>query len=204
MLPDSAVVRQVVLAVMGSGRTAMLFVSGAERRAKTWTSAAKARLGFATGSPEQAHRERVLLIQHACEAMGRPGSHHPRGANLAQSLLEGREREAAAALRDAGFMTLGELVYMRRPLPKGGLGPMAEEWGRGPLGLRASTSGRWRSYRATGPPASRPTAGCLKLWNRATSARSIAPSSAGCEASKMSSTRINVSAFSIPHLVAGV
>lgn len=130
MLAGSAVIRQVVLAVMGSGRTAMLFVSGAERRAKSWTSAAKARLGFATGSPEQAHRERVQLIQHACEAMGRPGSHHAKGANLAQSLLESREREAAAALRDAGFLMLGELVYMRRHLPKGGLGPMAEEWGR--------------------------------------------------------------------------
>ena len=112
LLPGSSVVRQVCLAVMGSGRTAMIFVSGPERRARSWTAAARLRAAPVVGSPEIAHRERIALIHHACAEVAAPSSNN---ATLAQSLLEPREKEAAAALRGAGFTALGELIYMRRP-----------------------------------------------------------------------------------------
>lgn len=113
MLAGSSQVRQVCLAVMGSGRTAMLFVSGAERKARSWTAAARLRPAPAIGLPEAAHRERITLIDHACAQVARPDGLN---ATLAQTLLEPREKEAALAFRGAGFTPLGELVYMRRPL----------------------------------------------------------------------------------------
>lgn len=122
-------VRQVVLGVVGSGRTAMLFVSGADRRAGKWTGAAKMRL-LGGGAPlAEAKRERIALIRHACEKLTAPGADGRPRAVLAQSLLEQRETDAGEALMSAGFQRLGELVYMRRPMPKSGPGRALEQAG---------------------------------------------------------------------------
>lgn len=109
----SPVVRNVSLAVLGSGRTAMMFVSGPARRGLKSTI-----LG---GKPTAIdHAERVALIRHAGDQVGRAGI---RRARLAQSLLDPKETDAARAFVDAGFMQLGDLAYLRKRLPKTGLGP---------------------------------------------------------------------------------
>lgn len=123
-------VRQVVLGVVGSGRTAMLFVSGVDRRASKWGGAAKLRLlgGTAGGAPlAEAKRERIALIHHACEQLGAPGKDGRPRAVLAQSLLEQREVDAGEALMTAGFQRLGELLYMRRAFSKSGPGRALEQ-----------------------------------------------------------------------------
>ena len=137
---DMTHVRQVVLAVIGSGRTAMLFVSGAERRGKPWPGTAKLRT-LAGVALAEAHKERVRLVEHACEQVGRTGADGRARAILAQALLEPRETDGAQALVAAGFLRLGDLVYMRRPLPRAGPGRALEEaadpeW---PDGLRVAS-----------------------------------------------------------------
>ena len=131
-------VRQVVLGVVGSGRTAMLFVSGADKRAGKWTGAAKLKLLGGSAPLAEAKRERVALIRHACEQVGAPGADGKPRAVLAQSLLEQRETDAGEALMTAGFARLGELVYMRRGLPKSGPGRALDQAGNPvwPEGLR--------------------------------------------------------------------
>ena len=103
--PGSSV-RQACLAVIGAGRTAMFFVSGPIRKAKSWRSTAA--VGSTTTADDAA--ERGALINEACRGV------LSRGVRLAQSLLEPREKEALAALRLSGFMQLGDLAYLRRPL----------------------------------------------------------------------------------------
>ena len=105
-------VRQVCLAVVGSGRTAMLFVSGPMRVPGPWFASARRRGGAGADDP----LERIAVIRAACDAVATPGVHAPSGVVLAQALLESKEKEAAAALRACGFMQLGELAYMRLPL----------------------------------------------------------------------------------------
>ncbi len=130
-------VRQVVLGVVGSGRTAMLFVSGADKRARQWPGATKLRM--LAGAPiVEAKLERIALIQHACEKLSVPGADGRPRAVLAQSLLEQRETDAGEALMGAKFGRLGELLYMRRTLPKSGPWRALEQganpvW---PVGLR--------------------------------------------------------------------
>lgn len=131
-------VRQVVLGVVGSGRTAMLFVSGPDRRAGMWGGAAKLRLLGGSAPLAEAKRERISLIHHACEELSRPAKDGRPRAVLAQSLLEQREVDAGEALVLAGFQRLGELAYMRRPLSKSGPGRALEKAGEPawPDGLR--------------------------------------------------------------------
>lgn len=106
------IVRNVSLAVLGTGRTAMMFVSGPARRGLKSTL-----LG---GKPTSIdHAERVALIRHASEQVGQIKI---RPARLAQSLLDTKEHDAARAFMDAGFMRLGDLAYLRRRLPKTGPG----------------------------------------------------------------------------------
>lgn len=116
LAPNGLDVRQVCLAVIGSGRTAMLFVSGTQRAlaggAGSWFANRKA---HRASDGAEAH-ERLAVVRAACEAIRQPGLHAPRGIVLAQALLEAREKEAAMALRSAGFLQLGELAYMRRSL----------------------------------------------------------------------------------------
>lgn len=87
-------VREVCLAVPGSGRTVVLLVGepgdGGEGR-------------------DRGHRERVLCVQAACR--------HLEGAGewvLAQTLPEPSQRWAVSAFEEAGFRRVGELATMRR------------------------------------------------------------------------------------------
>lgn len=117
--PASRTVRQAVLAVIGTGRTAMLFVSGPDRKARAWSSTL--RMAWTPLTAEPAHHERVALVRHVTAVLSTPIPQAPRGVRLVQSLVETKEREAMLACRDAGFIQLGELAYMRRALPKSGL-----------------------------------------------------------------------------------
>ena len=85
---------QVALAVLGAGRTAMLFVSGEDRVADD-------------------HAERVGVIEHACAEVARLGA-----ARIAQSLPEPDQGHVVDALVDAGFVSVGELAYLRRDLTR--------------------------------------------------------------------------------------
>lgn len=101
--PTRSQVRQVCLAVIGAGRTAMIFLSGDPARRRTAADAAAA-------------NDRVALIHTACAALAQPiPGKSAKAVRLAQALLEPRETAALAALRDAGFRQIGDLAYMRRP-----------------------------------------------------------------------------------------
>lgn len=103
-------VRQASLAVPGSGRTVMLFVSGPPRRRRA------AGAGADLGSGTSPTRERVAVLRAACDHCSR--AEGPRQASmLAQSLLEPREADAVVAFRAAGFTQLGDLAYLRRVAP---------------------------------------------------------------------------------------
>ncbi len=100
-------VRQACLAVPGAGRTMMLFASEPPP-------------GGDAGGPARGEIERSELFAAACghfsllRASGAPVN--PRhDVRLAQALPEPQELAAAAALTRAGFIKVGELMYMRRP-----------------------------------------------------------------------------------------
>lgn len=131
--PDGSA-RQVCLGVVGSGRTLMLFVSSDTRAPRMWTSASRTRGGAGgsggvggekgTVNPQD---ERVAIVNHVCQTLTRTNRQAAEGVSdtgpcLAQALLEEREREVAQALRLAGFTQLGDLAYLRRPLPASGPG----------------------------------------------------------------------------------
>lgn len=103
--------RQIALAVPGSGRTVMLFVSGPARR-RRGASASVADLGSGPGPT----RERVAVLRAACDHCSRPERGRP-ACTLAQSLLEPREADGIVAFRAAGFTQLGDLAYLRRIAP---------------------------------------------------------------------------------------
>lgn len=99
-----APVRQVALAVPSPGRTAMLFVSCPGT-------------GPAFGDARTQGEERAACVRDATDALApllAPGG----GAmvTLAQGLPEPTETWAISAYRDAGFLEIGELHYLRRPL----------------------------------------------------------------------------------------
>jgi ribosomal protein S18 acetylase RimI-like enzyme len=113
-IPADPRIGQVCLAVVGTGRTVMIFVSG-PKKGKSWAGAARfGHKAQALAAAEQ--RERVALIEKACEAVAADRSRGP--AVLAQTLLETREAEVARAFRLAGFLQLGDLAYMRRPMAR--------------------------------------------------------------------------------------
>lgn len=93
------IVRQVCLAVLGAGRTAMLFISEPVR-------------GLAEG-PE-AVGERRACIDAACEHLG---IHNAARVRIAQALPEPEERWALEAFFGAGFRRVGNLVYLRAEPP---------------------------------------------------------------------------------------
>lgn len=99
--------RQVSLAVPGSGRTVMVFVSGPARR-RRGSLVSVVELGAGAGPT----RERAAVIRAACEAAASGGA-GPESV-LAQSLLETRETEAIAGFVAAGFRQIGDLAYLRR------------------------------------------------------------------------------------------
>lgn len=95
--PGTGRVREAVLGVRGSGRTAMFFTSPPRDRA------AEAEIG--------------QLIDLACvEFEHRASAEHP-GVRLAQALLNPGERGSARAFQQGGFHELARLAYLGRPVP---------------------------------------------------------------------------------------
>ncbi|HVU64180.1 MAG TPA: GNAT family N-acetyltransferase [Phycisphaerales bacterium] len=115
-IPVEPRIGQVCLAVIGTGRTAMIFVSG-PRKGRGWSGGAKlGQKAQVAAAAEQ--KERVALINRACAEVGSPRPDGRTPAVLAQALLEAKEAEAARAFRLAGFAQLGDLAYMRRLMAK--------------------------------------------------------------------------------------
>lgn len=92
---SSPKVRQACLAVLGAGRTCMVFVSEPDR----------------AGEDARAADERRACADAACTTMMRT---MPDRVHIAQSLPEPDERWALAAVLGAGFIKVGDLSYMRR------------------------------------------------------------------------------------------
>ncbi len=112
-----ASVRQVCLAVLGAGRTAMLFHSSPEQPKSL-------------GPRELQQREITASIRSCLEALGEM----PGRAGLAQSLIEPKQSWAPQACIDAGMISVGELAYMRKPLPS--LAPPLPAEPKWPEGVR--------------------------------------------------------------------
>ena len=120
-------VSQTVLAVIGAGRTAMLFISDPPRAGDR--------------SAQRALLERKALIEEACRVIGE----EKRGeVAIAQALPDPREHWNVDALRAAGFQEVGRLTYLRRD-PKPGEArhrnkppavPQPSDW---PFGVRIVT-----------------------------------------------------------------
>lgn len=108
-------VRQACLAVLGAGKTAMIFVSEPPRIGDAGGSAA----GIA---------ERVSCIRTACSHFANDSA---RPVRIAQSLPDQKEPWACQSLLGAGFTKVGDLTYMKRA----GVGAVASE--PPPLGLGA-------------------------------------------------------------------
>lgn len=99
-------VRQTVLAVVGAGRTAMIFQGSAR----------------GDESPRD-HTERVACLEAAAEALFAqtergPDARQRPAVCVLQSLPEPHEHQAVAALNDAGYIHVGDLAYMRRELAR--------------------------------------------------------------------------------------
>lgn len=100
---EAPTARQACLAVLGAGRTAMLYVSEPLRQ------------GDAAG-PDIARTERARCVLALCSTLGRE---HAGRVALAQSLPDPAEHWSVSALQLAGFQSVGTLLYMRRqPRPE--------------------------------------------------------------------------------------
>ncbi|MCA9309760.1 MAG: GNAT family N-acetyltransferase, partial [Phycisphaerales bacterium] len=88
--PDADTVREVCLCIPGAGRTGMFFTSE-------------------PGSREAAD-ELGSLIDHVCRSL--------EGIILAQCLLAEHETRALQAFKRGGFTSIGQLSYLRRPMPR--------------------------------------------------------------------------------------
>lgn len=95
--PGRRGVRQACLLVPSCGRTAMLFLSEPAARGE---------------SGEEAAGERAALASAACE---HAREHLADRVRLVQALPDPGEAWATAALQQAGFMSVGRLLYLRRP-----------------------------------------------------------------------------------------
>lgn len=93
-------IRQVALPVVGSGRTVMLFISRPGPRATL-------------GTEEHQDRERVAAVEAACQAAR---AAHGHGVVLAQALPDPSEPWAERTYRAAGWLCVGSLSYLHRPL----------------------------------------------------------------------------------------
>lgn len=103
-------VREVCLAVVAPGRTASVFISvypGERDPSHEGGDTRQSRLV-----------ERAEVVRHACDHLAKPGSQTGVGVRLAQALLESSELEARSTLATAGFAQLGELAYLRAPMPR--------------------------------------------------------------------------------------
>jgi ribosomal protein S18 acetylase RimI-like enzyme len=91
-------IRQACLAVLGAGRTAMLFIS-------------EPAAGGDFGDPVRALSERVGAIDAACIHLGREFGER---VAIAQALPDPAESWSVEALNTAGFIKVGDLSYLRR------------------------------------------------------------------------------------------
>ncbi|GMV25229.1 MAG: hypothetical protein AMXMBFR58_12600 [Phycisphaerae bacterium] len=102
---EPRLVRQVCLAVPGSGRTAMVFLSDPVG-------------GAEPGGPEVAKAERAACIQAAAADMATlVDAGGARRVAVMQALPEPREAWSIEACHAAGFVTVGHLTYMRASVP---------------------------------------------------------------------------------------
>ncbi|MBS0196056.1 MAG: GNAT family N-acetyltransferase [Planctomycetes bacterium] len=104
------IVRQACLAVLGAGKTAMMFVSEPPRTGDA-------------GGTEAGIAERAACIQAAC---GFLSASPPSEIRIVQALPEPRETYALEAYARAGFRNVGSLTYMRRsglPVASGATDP---------------------------------------------------------------------------------
>lgn len=99
---------QACLAVVGAGRTATIFVSS--------TPSLPGKAG--AQRLEQDRADRISLINAACAGAAEVGPATGQGARLAQALLDPGEAAALDAFIAAGFQRLGNLAYLRRPVPR--------------------------------------------------------------------------------------
>lgn len=106
-------VRQACLPVPGAGKTAMVFVS---------EPPADGEIGGAAA----ARAERAACIRETCAFVARTAGDRVR---VAQALPEIRETWASEAFLEAGFLFVGELLYMRRAISARDAGEV--EWPEG-------------------------------------------------------------------------
>lgn len=97
-------VRQACLPVPGSGKTAMVFIS-------------EPSVAGEIDGPEVARAERAACIDETCRFLA---AQTAASVRVAQALPEVREGWGIEAFRSAGFISVGELLYMRRTISKQG------------------------------------------------------------------------------------
>lgn len=102
-------IRQACLPVLGSGKTAMAFIS-------------EPPVAGEIDGPEVARAERAACIDETCRFLAAKGTATVR---VVQGLPEIREAWAIEAFRVAGFISVGELLYMRRTISRQGFSPPA-------------------------------------------------------------------------------
>ena len=100
-------VRQAVLVAPSSGRTAAVFVS-------------EPTPGGEPGGVEASRGERVAALEFAAAEFARTPSVN---VSVLQALPEPMDQTVIDSLREAGFVIVGELVYLRRWIGKGGVAP---------------------------------------------------------------------------------
>lgn len=122
-----AEVRQASLAVPGSGRTAMIFLSE-PRTTEGGRGAAEHEL-------QSAREERIALLLAASAHFGQSGSDQVR---VLQALPDPNDGWAETALLGAGFVCVGDLEYRRRSLSPAEHKPSSRriEW---PAGVRVAS-----------------------------------------------------------------
>lgn len=109
-------VRQTCLSVLGSGRTAMLFLSSPER-------------DKSLGDTQTQVREITACIAAALDGLR---DHAPKRVTLAQTLIEPKHAWAKQACAQAGMINVGHLEYMRkRVTPTDLTASPSEAWPQG-------------------------------------------------------------------------
>lgn len=129
---DQGQPREVCLAVCGSGRTATMFLAPPD---PSHSQTEVDRLG--------ADQARAEAIRAALAGLRQLGSDR---VVLAQALASPEEPWAVRAFQEAGFLGVGRLVYLRRPLGLSG-GPSLPDWPPGVSLASLATFGgveRWR------------------------------------------------------------
>jgi ribosomal protein S18 acetylase RimI-like enzyme len=95
-------VRQVCLAVPGSGRTAMLVLSPPGGRRQD----------------DQEDEDRVASILATCAGLAQENQRGARNVRLAQALPDPHDDWAVRAFLAAGFISVGDLAYLRAPIKR--------------------------------------------------------------------------------------